>query len=110
MSGDNIVNVHTILLSYHELGLPHIPERHSIVQVRKYIRYVGPRIAIFQPTLLDDSPQPISEPEAFRILRFLRSIPLSDRVNDENIRLNINIGMMSTQHLGGYQQSAVNRS
>ena len=82
-----------------ELELSHIPERRSVVQAGNDILHAGPRVAILQPTQLDNPPQLVAEPEAHRSLRFLWSNPLHDRIDDQNVRRNLEEGVVSAQNL-----------
>ena len=83
-----------------ELELSHVPERRSVVQAGKDILYPGPCIAVLRPAQLNGLPQLVIEPKPSCLLRFLWSNPFCDCVDDENIRRDLEIGVVSTQDLG----------
>jgi len=90
--GENrIVNVHTTRFSYHELGLPHMPQRCSVVQAGKNILYPGPCVAVFQPAQFNCHPQFVAESKAFRPLRLHRSDSLHNLVDGKDIRLELEV-------------------
>ena len=72
-------------LCHRELELPHVPERRSVVQAEKDILGVRPCVAILQPTQLNDPPQFVAESQTLCPLWSLRSIPLRNRTDNENI-------------------------
>ena len=77
-----VPNEDTARLLYHELlGLSYLPECRSIIQAGENFFHPWPRFSIFQPTQLNGLPQFVSEAEACRHLRFLRSDPLHDRID-----------------------------
>ena len=102
----DIDNVHTAPLPHRKLKLPRMPERCGVVQAGKNIIYPGPCVPIFQPAQLNSPPQLVAEAEPFCPLRFYRSDPLHNIVDNEDIRLKLDIGMVSTQYLG-YPQLTV---
>ena len=85
--------------SFLQLELPHIPKRRSIVQTGENIFYPRPRTAILRPAQLNNLPQLITEPNPFRWPRFPRPNPLHDRMDCQNIRLDLEVGVVPAQHL-----------
>ena len=57
--------------------------------------YAWSCVAILQPALLNDPPQFIAETELIRLFWLQRSIPLQDRVNGQNVRLKLDVGVVS---------------
>ena len=92
--------MHTIRLPHCELELPHIPECGGIVQAGKDIFHPRPCAAILQPTQLNSPPQFVVESELFNPLRFVRSDPFGDRIDSDNIRRDLDVGVMPAQDLG----------
>ena len=91
-----VANEGTARLLYHELELSYLPECRSIIQAGENFFYPGPCISILQPTKLDGPPQFVTEAEARRPLRFLRSDSPHDRIDNQDIRRNLKVGMVST--------------
>jgi hypothetical protein len=87
----------------------HVPELRSLVQRIKDILYAGTGVAILQPASFNGPPQSVAESQAFRPLRFLWSNPLQDLIDDHNIRINLDVGMVSAQDLG-YHRLAVRKN
>ena len=77
-----------------------MPECRSVIQTGKNIIYPRPCVSIFQPAQLNGPPQLVTEAELFCPLRFHRSDPLHNLVDNEDIRLALDVGMVSTQYLG----------
>ena len=100
------VKLHAVRVCSSEVSL--VPERRRIDQREKDILYAGPRVAVFLPAEFNGSPQFLAESQAPRPLRFLRSIPLQDLIDDHNIRLDLDIGVVSAQDLGRRQSTGIN--
>jgi len=88
------------LVSLTQVRIPHIPGQHGVVQGEEYIIHPGTCVAILQPASFDGPPQSIAEPELFRPLWLARPNPLHDRVDDQNIRRDLKVGVVSAQDLG----------
>jgi len=94
--GENrIVNIHTTRFTYHELGLPLRPQRRGVPQVGKNIVYCGPFVAVLQPAQLNGPPQVVTEPKACCLLWFLRSDPLNNLGENDKIRVEFDVGVVS---------------
>ena len=87
--------MHTVRVPYHELELSHVPERRGVVQAGKNIPYAGSCVAVLEPTQFNGPPQFITESELFSPLRFVRSDSLHNFVDDEDIRLELEVGAVS---------------
>ena len=61
------------------------PEGCSEVQTGMDLLHAGPCVTILQPTSFNHSPQFIAKSQVVRSLRLLRSIPLRDRVHNQDI-------------------------
>jgi len=96
---NRVINLHTTRFPHHELGLSHMPQRRRIIQVGKNIFYSGPCVTVFQPAQLNRPPQFIAESKTFCPLRFPRPDPLHNFVDCEDIRLELNVGVVSAQYL-----------
>jgi len=77
-----------------------MPETHSVVQTGEDIVHAGSRVTIPQPAQLNSPPQFVAESEPSRCLRFLRANPFRDRMNDQNVRLELEVGVVPAQDLG----------
>jgi hypothetical protein len=98
--------VHAVRMCSTEMPL--VPERRSIDQREKDILYTGPRVAVFLPAEFNGSPQFLAESQAPRPLRFLRSNPLQDFIDDHDIRLDLDVGVVSAQDLGRHRLTGIN--
>jgi len=72
-----------------------MPQCRGIIQAGKNIFYPGPCVAVFQPAQLYGPPQFFAESKTSGLLRFSRSDPLHNLVNDKDIRLDLDVGMVS---------------
>ena len=73
-----------------------MPQCRSVIQAGKNVFYRRPCVAIFQPAQLNGPPQLVTEAELSCPLRFLRSDPLHNLVDNKEIRLELEVGMVST--------------
>jgi len=72
-----------------------MPRRRSVIQAGDNIFYPGPCAAVFQPAQLNSPPQFIAESKACCLLWFLRSDPYHNLGENENIRVELEVGVVS---------------
>ena len=88
-------NVHNLLILYHKSEMPYTPEQHGAVQGGEDISNPRPCVTVLHPGQLNGPPQFVAESKPFRPIRFHWSNPFHDRIDGENIRLELDVGMMS---------------